>query len=63
MYFIYIYVYFTYILLLCIFYIYVNLKSSEVIHDTQSTQISQTQDGHNIYSILKTMCLNVPLWL
>ena len=26
-----------------------------MIHDTQSTQISQKQDGHNIYAIMKTM--------
>ena len=27
-----------------------------VIHDTQSAQISQKQDGRNIYVIMKTMC-------
>ena len=27
-----------------------------MIHDTQSAQISQKQDGHNIYVIMKTMC-------
>ena len=27
-----------------------------MIHDTQSAQISQKQDGHNIYAISKTMC-------
>ena len=25
------------------------------MHDTQSTQISQKQDGSNIYAIMKTM--------
>ena len=29
---------------------------SRVIHDTQSAQISQKQDGRNIYAIMKTMC-------
>ena len=27
-----------------------------MIHDTQSAQISQKQDEHNIYVIVKTMC-------
>ena len=27
-----------------------------IIHDTQSAQISQKQDGRNIYIIIKTMC-------
>ena len=27
-----------------------------MIHDTQSAQISQKQDKHNIYVIMKTMC-------
>ena len=27
-----------------------------MIHDTQSAQISQKQDGRNIYVIIKTMC-------
>ena len=27
-----------------------------MIHDTQSTQMSQKQDGCNIYVIMKTMC-------
>ena len=27
-----------------------------MIHDIQSAQISQKQDGHNIYAIMKTMC-------
>ena len=27
-----------------------------MIHDTQSAQISQKQDEHNIYVIMKTMC-------
>ena len=27
-----------------------------MIHDTQSVQISQKQDGRNIYVIMKTMC-------
>ena len=27
-----------------------------MIHDTQSAQISQKQDRHNIYVIMKTMC-------
>ena len=27
-----------------------------MIHDTQRAQISQKEDGHNIYAILKTMC-------
>ena len=31
-------------------------KWSEVIHNTQSAQISQKQDGHNVYVIMKTMC-------
>ena len=26
------------------------------MHDTQSAQISQKQDGHNIYAMMKTMC-------
>ena len=34
------------------YYVY---KWSEVIHDTQSAQISQKQDGHNMYVIMKTM--------
>ena len=25
-------------------------------HNTQSTQISQKQEGRNIYAIMKTMC-------
>ena len=28
-----------------------------MIHDTQSAQILQEQDGPNIYAIMKTMCL------
>ena len=28
-----------------------------MIHDTQSTQISQMQDEHSIHSVMKTMCL------
>ena len=31
-----------------------------MIHDTQSTQISQKQHGHDIYVIMKAMC---PSWL
>ena len=27
-----------------------------MIQDTQSAQISQNQDGHNIYGIMRTMC-------
>ena len=27
-----------------------------MIHDTQSAQVSQKQDGCNIYAIMKTMC-------
>ena len=27
-----------------------------MIHNTQSAQISQKQDGRNIYAIIKTMC-------
>ena len=27
-----------------------------MIHDTQSAQISQKQDDHNVYVIMKTMC-------
>ena len=27
-----------------------------MIHDTQSAQILQKQDGHNTYAIMKTMC-------
>ena len=27
-----------------------------MIHDTQSAQISQKQDGRNMYVIMKTMC-------
>ena len=27
------------------------------VHDTQSAQFLQTQDGHSIYVIMKTMCL------
>ena len=27
-----------------------------MIHDTQSTQISQKQVGRNIYAVMKTMC-------
>ena len=29
---------------------------SDVIHDTQSAQISHKQDERNIYVIMKTMC-------
>ena len=36
-------------------YIFID-KRSQVIHDTQSTQISQKQDWRNIYAIMKTMC-------
>ena len=32
-----------------------NNKWSHVIHGTQSAKISQKQDGHNIYVIMKTM--------
>ena len=28
-----------------------------VVHNTQSAQISQKQNGRNIYVIMKTMCL------
>ena len=28
-----------------------------MIHDTQSAQISQKQEEHDIYVIMKTMCL------
>ena len=28
----------------------------KVIHDLQNNQISQKQDGRNIYAIMKTMC-------
>ena len=39
-----------YIFYIYIIYIYIYLyKWSEVIHNTQSAQISQKQDGHNIY--------------
>ena len=31
-------------------------ESSVLIHDTQSPEISQKQDGHNIYAIMKTIC-------
>ena len=27
-----------------------------MIHDTQKAQISQKQDGRNVYAIMKTMC-------
>ena len=27
-----------------------------MIHDTQSAQIAQTQDGRYIYEIMRTMC-------
>ena len=27
-----------------------------MIHDRQSVQISQKQDEHNIYAVMKTMC-------
>ena len=27
-----------------------------MIHDTQSAQVSQKQDGRNIHAIIKTMC-------
>ena len=38
-------------------YIYIWIyKWSSVIHDTQSAQISQMQDEHNIYVIMKTIC-------
>ena len=37
--------------LLALIYIYIYM-----IHDTQSAQISQKQDGRNIYIIIKTMC-------
>ena len=33
-------------------------KWSSVIHDIQSAEISQEQDGRNIYAIMKTMCLH-----
>ena len=42
----------TYIYIYIYTYIYIY-----VIHDTQSAQILQNQDGHNIYVIMKTMCL------
>ena len=29
---------------------------SQVIHDTQSAQISQEQDERNVHVIMKTMC-------
>ena len=32
------------------------LRKKEGIHDKQSAQISQKQDGHNIYVIMKTIC-------
>ena len=32
------------------------LDKSLIYIDIQSAQISQKQDGHNIYSIMKTMC-------
>ena len=31
-------------------------ESSVLIHDTQSPEISQKQDRHNIYAIMKTIC-------
>ena len=38
-------------------YIYIFIyKWSKVIHNTQSAQISQKQDGRNIHAIMKTMC-------
>ena len=35
---------------------YASYISVSLIHNTQSAQISQMQDGHNIYAIVKTMC-------
>ena len=42
-------------------YIYIYIDSINIyiniaIHGTQSAQISQKKDGHNIYVIMKTMC-------
>ena len=37
-------------------YKHLTYKGSKVIHNTQSAQISQKQDGRNIYVIMKTMC-------
>ena len=38
-------------------YIYIyRYMNTELIHDTQSVQISQKQDEHNIYVIMKTTC-------
>ena len=36
-----------------IIYVYIIFQ---VIHDTQSAQVSQKQGGRNIYVIMKTMC-------
>ena len=48
---IYIYIYIIYI------YIYIyKCKWPEVIHDTQSAEISQKQDEPKIFVIMKTMC-------
>ena len=44
----------------CIYaYMYISIyiyKWSQVIHYTQSAQISQKPGGRNIYAIIKTMC-------
>ena len=37
-------------------YVIYSYNWSSVIHDTQSAQISQKQDEHNIYVIMKTIC-------
>ena len=55
---IYIYIYICMYMYLCNIYIYI-YKWSEVIHGTQSAQISQKQDERNIYVIMKKMCLPV----
>ena len=38
------------------FFVYIFQVTYLVIHDIQSAQISQKQDGRNIYVIMKTMC-------
>ena len=60
---IYIYMYIYIYIYMCVYmYIYmcvcvcVFVYILKVIHDLQNAQISQNQDGRNIYAIMKTMC-------
>ena len=45
-----------YVIYGCMLLVPMNVKSAQVIHGTQSAQISQTQDGCKIYKIMTTMC-------